>query len=246
MKKMAQIGAGIARQTAQAQDSSIGRGSSAYCAFRISRRPCDVKRQPWRALRVGSTQSIMSTPQRDVVGNLLGFADAHQVARAIRGKARRHVAVISQVSGVRLADREAADGVAGEIEFDKASALSRRRSAMRAALHDAEKRLAGSRRSRVLREIIVAAAARPVRVRSVAASRARGSGGSFDAFVEHHDDVRAERDLNLDRFFGRKKMLGAVEVRAESDAFVGDLAQIGEAENLEAAGIGEDRAAART
>ncbi len=32
------------------------------------------------------------------------------------------------------------------------------------------------------------------------------------------------------------------EMRLESDAFFGDAAQVGQAENLEAAGIGEDRA----
>ena len=66
-------------------------------------------------------------------------------------------------------------------------------------------------------------------------------GGIFDAFVENHGDVRAERLLNLDRFFRRKKMLGAVQVRAENHAVIGDLAQIGEAEHLEAARIGENR-----
>ncbi len=38
-------------------------------------------------------------------------------------------------------------------------------------------------------------------------------------------------------------MLGTVEVRAKTHAVVGDFAEIGEAENLIAAGIGEDGAA---
>ena len=40
-------------------------------------------------------------------------------------------------------------------------------------------------------------------------------------------------------------MLGAVEMRAEAHAFVGNFAKVGEAEDLEAAGIGEDRAGPR-
>ena len=72
-------------------------------------------------------------------------------------------------------------------------------------------------------------------------ARARFVSGRFDAFVEHHDDVRAERDFDFERFLGRKKMLGAVEVRAERDAVIGHLAQFAQAENLKAAGIGEDR-----
>ena len=47
---------------------------------------------------------------------------------------------------------------------------------------------------------------------------------------------------NFERFLGRKKMLGAIEMRAKCDAFVRDFAQLAEAENLEAAGIGENRA----
>ena len=65
----------------------------------------------------------------------------------------------------------------------------------------------------------------------------RGSGG-LDAFVEHHRDVGAERELNFGGFLGREEMLGAVEMRAESDAFVGDFAKVGKAEDLESAGIG--------
>src|ERR1700751_1921315 len=38
-------------------------------------------------------------------------------------------------------------------------------------------------------------------------------------------------------------MLGAVQVRAKAHAFVGNFAEIGEAEDLIASGIGENRAA---
>ena len=38
---------------------------------------------------------------------------------------------------------------------------------------------------------------------------------------------------------GVKKCDAAIEVRAEADAFVGDLAQLAEGEDLEAAGVGE-------
>ena len=42
--------------------------------------------------------------------------------------------------------------------------------------------------------------------------------GGFDALVEDHDDVGAERDLYSDGVFGREEVFGAVEVRAEFDA----------------------------
>jgi len=41
-------------------------------------------------------------------------------------------------------------------------------------------------------------------------------------------------------------MLRAVEVRTEAHAFIGNLSQFHEAENLVAAGIGENRAVSRT
>ena len=66
-------------------------------------------------------------------------------------------------------------------------------------------------------------------------------GGSFDAFVEDHDDVRAQGDFDLDCFFGGKEMLGAVQVRTKSDAVVRHFSQIGKAEHLVAAGIRKDR-----
>ena len=93
----------------------------------------------------------------------------------------------------------------------------------------------------MLREII-ARAARPIEGARGGFAGARFRGRRFDAFIEDHDDVRAESDFDLQRFFGRKKMFGAVEMRAEGDALVGDFAQFAEAENLKAAGIGEDGA----
>jgi len=51
----------------------------------------------------------------------------------------------------------------------------------------------------------------------------------------------SERDLNFHRFFGREKVLRAVDVRAEGGTFVADFSQAAQAENLEAARIGEDR-----
>ena len=62
------------------------------------------------------------------------------------------------------------------------------------------------------------------------------------AFIEHHHDVAAERQLDVDGGGGREFVRVAVEMRLEGDAFVGDLAQPGEAEDLIAAGIGQDRA----
>ena len=88
---------------------------------------------------------------------------------------------------------------------------------------------------------VIAAAARPPGRAFQRVSGACVISGIFDALVEDHGDVRTERLLNLDGFFRREEMFRTVQVRTEHDAVIGDLAEIGEAENLKAAGIGEDR-----
>ena len=62
----------------------------------------------------------------------------------------------------------------------------------------------------------------------------------FGTFVEHHADVAAEGQLRVDRGFRREGVQVAVQVRLEDHALLGDFAQAAEAEDLEAAGIGED------
>ena len=74
---------------------------------------------------------------------------------------------------------------------------------------------------------------------------ARVIGGMLGALVEGHDDVGAKTDLRSDGTLRAEKVRGAVEVRAKGYAVLGDFAQIAEAENLEAAGVGEDRAIPR-
>src|SRR5664279_2608527 len=62
----------------------------------------------------------------------------------------------------------------------------------------------------------------------------------FGALVERHDDVGAQSDLGRDGALRTEEMRRAVEMRAEGHAIFRDLAQIAKAENLKAAGVGED------
>ncbi len=62
------------------------------------------------------------------------------------------------------------------------------------------------------------------------------------ALVERHRDVAAEQRLDLHRALGREPLLGAVEVRAKGHAVLVDRAPLAQAEDLEAARVGEDRA----
>jgi hypothetical protein len=62
------------------------------------------------------------------------------------------------------------------------------------------------------------------------------------AFVERHGDVGAETVLDLDRAFRRQLVRRAVDMRAEGDAGLAHLAQLGQRHHLVAAGIREDGA----
>ncbi len=63
----------------------------------------------------------------------------------------------------------------------------------------------------------------------------------LDADVEHHRDIDAERFLKADHVLGREAVRAAVEVRAKRDAVVVEVAPRFQAEDLEAAAVGEDR-----
>ena len=63
----------------------------------------------------------------------------------------------------------------------------------------------------------------------------------FGAFVERHDDVGAQPDLRGHRVFRTEEVRRPIEMGAKRDAVFGQPAQFAEAENLEAAGVGENR-----
>ena len=61
------------------------------------------------------------------------------------------------------------------------------------------------------------------------------------ALVEAHDAVGPERFLDADRRFGRQRERASIDVRAEDDLLVVNLCQLGQAEDLKAAAVGQDR-----
>ena len=148
LDQMVQVGAGIvARGGAAARRVERAPGRRrAWRSCRLSL-PAQVKAWPWRPERVGITQSNMSTPRATALDQVERRADAHQVARLVAPAARQRVSSsVSSIASLPLADRQAADGVAREIHRHAAPRPSaRRRSAIGAALHDAEQRLPGAR-----------------------------------------------------------------------------------------------------
>ena len=53
------------------------------------------------------------------------------------------------------------------------------------------------------------------------------------ALVEGHGDVGAERDLDVHGVLGSKEVAAPIQMGPETDAFVGNLAQFAQGENLE-------------
>ncbi len=136
---------------------------------------------------------------------------------------------------LRFADREAADGVALEVEVDEGAGALDAEVRQVAALHDAEHRLA-----RLLAEGELAALG-PAHGQAHRLLDLGALGRQADALVELHLDVGAEQPLDLDGALGAHLIGGAVDMRAEGDAGLVDLPKGREGHHLEAAGIGEDR-----
>ena len=86
---------------------------------------------------------------------------------------------------------------------------------------------------------VIERAPRPGHREAKAFFGARAIGGIFGALVEGHADVGAEGDLDIHGVLGGEEVAAAVEMGAEAHAFVGDFAQVGEAEDLKAAGVSE-------
>jgi hypothetical protein len=63
--------------------------------------------------------------------------------------------------------------------------------------------------------------------------------------IQRHADVDPQLTLDLNRSFRREEVLRTVEVRFERNALFGDLAHVGKAHHLIAAGVGQDRALPR-
>ncbi len=153
--------------------------------------------------------------------------------------AKQPLAAISHVTSCDSPTARPPIAYPGKSRSTSASAFSRRSSRVRAALHDAEKHL--PRGIAMLREIILASVAPNSSVRAAASARALFGGRRFDAFVEHHDDVCAQRDFDFQRFFRRQENASEPS-RCERNVTPSsrDFAQFAETENLEAAGIGKN------
>ena len=172
-------------------------------------------------------------PPPDRLHDVLRGPHPHEVA----GRARRHVGrePVEHLEALlhRLAHREPADRVAVEPDGAKAGQRLGAKVRPRPALHDAEE--GGG--------AVPVGGARPVRPPEGAAhgfGRRGPLGRPRGALVEHHHHVGAEVALDLHRPLGVEADRGAVPGRAEVHPFLAHPAS--QAEDLEPARVGEDRA----
>ena len=181
-----------------------------------------------------------------VFGQLVGHADAHGVARPVarqHGFGRLHH---FQAERTRLAHRKAADGVAVGIEIEQGGGAFAAQVGEHGALHDGEQGVARGASPPCAR----GSGRRPARPsgpcgawRSRAYSWLTGYSGHSSSTIMM-SLPKASWTSTVDS--GVNGVGVAIQVRVEDDAVFGDLAQTAEAEDLEAAGIGQDGAAART
>ena len=133
----------------------------------------------------------------------------------------------------RLADAEAADGIAVEADVLQSLRAHVSQRLVDAALHDAEK----SPLTLVCRGV---AALRPAPGQLHGQPRGVVGDGVGSAFVEGHHDVGAEGQLDVDGALRGEQVPRAVHVGLEGHAILGNARQIAQAEDLEAAAVGED------
>ena len=253
---MAQVGARIAAANG-ALAGGVGRGL-VFCELFV----LDVE-----AALAGEEQSVAGgTGGKNAIHHVdshagveldfVGVADTHDVARFVFGQERQDFRDHFEGELTRLADTEAADGVAVEIHFDEAFGALAAEIAIHTALDDSEEGLRArstfglggvAPRSPSARD-----RGHPAEVRDRALGPGHGeaeaffgaitSGGVLGALVEGHDDVCAESNLDVDGVLGGEEVRAAVEVGAELDAVGRDFAEGVEGKDLEAAGVSEDGA----
>ena len=202
--------------------------------------------------------------------DFVGVADTHDVARLVFGQQRHDFRDYFEGELARLADAEAADGVAVEVHFNETLGALAAKIAVHAALDDAEEGLGvGAVRSHpngawmghplfvrgpvmlslmaprdfvLMGAEVIERALRPGHREAEALFGAGAVGGILRALVETHNNICAESDLDVDGVLGGEEVRAAVQMRAELDAVVGNFAERTEGEDLKAAGVSEERA----
>ena len=170
---------------------------------------------------------------RDTLDEVVGRADAHEIARLVFRQERRRVFEHFIHEFGRLADGQAADCIARQVHVHELCRVPFAQILVHAALHDAKQALIRGRHD-CLAPLGPALRALRRGFGIVVIGRIR------HALVKCHDDVGAKAHLRLHRDFGRQELFRTVDMRAERHAFLGDFAQVAKAEDLESAAVRQD------
>ena len=169
------------------------------------------------------------------LNQIFRFANAHKVTRFVsRHHARQIIEHLDHLV-LRFAHRQTANGQAIKADLVEAFERTHAQILVHAALDDAEQ-CSGILAVSILRTLSPAQRQLHRHTGDVFVSRVRR------AFVEDHHDIGTEIALNLHRLFRAHEHFRAVDRRGKGHALLLDLAHGTEAEHLEAAGVGQDRA----
>ena len=145
--------------------------------------------------------------ESDVVSDLFGAADAHEVARPVGRKKSGYFSGHFTSDVVRFADSEAADGVTGKIESAKLVSAFAAQVGECGPLHDAELPLRPAAMLLSILRKIVASALRPGSGAFESGFGDGSWGGRCDALIEDHGNVRSQCELYLSGLFRSEEML---------------------------------------
>ena len=181
---------------------------------------------------------------RDALDDVPRRADAHEIARLVL----RHILLdgLNRVVHLlmRLADGEAADGVARTVQLGYALHVLDAKVGENRALVYAEEHLAGIygvRLGVILRKRPDAALQPAGRALAAGLDIVVGR-GNLDALVEGHGYVAAEVGLYAHALLRAHEDVPPVDMGVEAHAVLAYLPQLGEGENLEASAVREYRA----
>ena len=233
--EVAQVGAGIVATGVAAAGLVDGAGVVGIAGIADAQQAVPGVEKAGAGVARGNDAVEHVHPAAHGLDDVLRLADAHQVARPVGGQ--QGGGGLEDVVAFlhRFAHRQPADGIAVETDLEQALGRFAAQAGIHAALDDAEqgRRVVAMGRLR---------APRPAQRQRHRFARLGLGSRIGRALVEDHDDVGAQRALHGHGAFRRQLHQAAVHRRAEAHTLLADLAHLRQAVDLEAAGIGEDRA----
>jgi len=245
LHQVAQVGARVAAAN-HALAGGIGRVLIFRIAFGLDIQPplaCEEKPMAGGARRQHAVHHVHA--HAGVLLDLVGVAHAHQVTGLVRGQQRQHLGDGLLRQFARLAHAQATDGIAVEIHLNQPLRALAAQIFIGTALHDAKEALLAALEFVAPRHFfavgtkVIQRPPRPGHGEPETLLRPGTLCWIFGALVEGHGDVGAEGDLHVHGVLGSEEVAAAVQMGAKAHALVADLAQLAQAEDLKAAGIGE-------